>query len=62
MTHIRTSLTALALGLVAAPAFAGGIVMDFPRLIYPAPDSQTTRDCAAVTAPGLPSTCAPVAK
>ena len=32
--------------LGAAPAFAGGIGFDLPRLDFPAPQPQTARDCA----------------
>ena len=38
---------ALATALLGtAPAFAGGIGFDLPRLDFPAPLPQTTRDCA----------------
>lgn len=38
---MRRVLFALALSLSTAPAFAGGINMDFPHLTFPN-DSQTT--------------------
>jgi hypothetical protein len=45
MTRIRMSLTALAFGLVAMPALAGGIAFDLPRLDFPAPTPDATRAC-----------------
>ncbi len=62
MTHIRATLTALAFGVVALPAFAGGIPFDLPRLDFPAPGTETSRDCATVAAPGAPRACAPTDK
>jgi hypothetical protein len=51
MTQIRMTLTALALGLTAAPAFAGGVAIDLPRLQFPTDDAGTTRGCQSVTSP-----------
>lgn len=62
MTHIRTSLAALVFSFIALPALAGGFVMDFPRLTYPASDSHMTHSRAAIPAPGKPATRTPVAK
>lgn len=51
MTRIRTLLTAIALGLIAAPVLAGGVSMDLPRLQFPTDDAGATRDCHSVTTP-----------
>lgn len=51
MTRIRMILTALLLGLIAAPALAGGIAMDLPRLQFPTDGADTTRGCLSVTTP-----------
>lgn len=59
MKHIRTTITALAFGLLTAPAFAGGVSFDLPRLDFPTPTPETTRDCAASV--GQP-VCAPLDK
>ncbi|SPH16689.1 hypothetical protein DEA8626_00200 [Defluviimonas aquaemixtae] len=56
MEHLRTAIFALALGLLAAPALAGGVSFDLPRLDFPAPAPETTRDCAAQ---GGKAVCAP---
>lgn len=59
MTHSRATLTALAFGLVALPALAGGISFDLPRLDFPAPETETSRDCVTVAVPGGTLSCAP---
>jgi hypothetical protein len=53
--HLPAILTAFL--LAAAPAFAGGIVFDIPRLDFPAPQPEITRDCQAPDR--LSPTCAP---
>lgn len=58
MTRIRTLLVAATLALTAAPAFAGGISIDLPRLQFPADDAATTRSCQSVITP----VCAPNGK
>lgn len=55
MTQIRIALTALFLGLIAAPALAGGISLDLPRLQFPADDAGATRGCSSVAAPVCPA-------
>lgn len=64
MTSARTTLAALAFGLVALPALAGGIAIDLPRLDFPAPTTSgadTSRGCTLPLLPGAPATCAPAA-
>ncbi|OYX44910.1 MAG: hypothetical protein B7Z02_03585 [Rhodobacterales bacterium 32-67-9] len=62
MAYIRATFIALAFGLVALPAVAGGISFDLPRLDFPAPGTDTSRDCTAVTLPGGTQTCAQTGK
>lgn len=62
MTHIRTALTALAFGLAALPALAVGNSFDLPRLEFPAPGTETSRDCATVAVPGAPLAFVPTDK
>ena len=58
MNRIRVILTAVSLGIVALPAAAGGISFDLPRLEFPAPGTETSRDCVAPLLPGSPAACA----
>lgn len=51
MTRTRTFLAAAALGMIAAPAFAGGITFDLPRLQFPTDGAGSTRGCHSVTVP-----------
>ena len=62
MTHIRATLIALAFGVAALPALAGGFSFDLPRLDFPAPGTETSRDCAPVANPGAPLACVPTGK
>ncbi|MCV2873742.1 hypothetical protein OEZ71_15695 [Defluviimonas sp. WL0050] len=55
MTRIRTLITAIALGLTAAPALAGGVTFDLPRLQFPTDGAGATRGCHSVTT----QVCAP---
>ena len=57
MAQIRTSLLALGISLVAVPALAGGVAIDLPRLTFPTPQTETSRDCMAIALPGAPATC-----
>ncbi len=57
MTYIRATFAALAFGLMALPAMAGGISFDLPRLDFPAPSTETSRDCGALALPGAPQPC-----
>jgi hypothetical protein len=59
MTQIRATLAALAFGLAAQPVLAGGIPFDLPRLDFPAPSADTSRDCTAAPLTGAPATCTP---
>ena len=49
MTSLRTLFLAISLGLTAIPAAAGGITFDLPRLTFPQPQPDVTRDCAPMT-------------
>jgi hypothetical protein len=56
MTLFRSALAALALGLAALPAAAGGLAPDLPRLDFPT-ETGATRGCpdpagATVVCPG----------
>ena len=44
---------------VAAPAWAGGVAFDLPRLAFPAP-APATQGCAAPVGPATP--CTPVGR
>jgi hypothetical protein len=46
----------VALTLLAGPALAGGVVMDFPHLTWP-DDSATTRACGTHSTPTPAATC-----
>lgn len=48
---MRNAVIGLILAVVAAPAFAGGIAVDLPRLDFPAPGtvSGSTMGCIATT-------------
>ncbi|WP_347312340.1 hypothetical protein [Defluviimonas sp. SAOS-178_SWC] len=61
MTHIRTTLAALAFGLIAIPVTADAMSFDLPRLNFPAPGTETSRDCTMVAVPGGPNSCTPTA-
>lgn len=62
MAHIKATFIALVFGLVAAPAIAGSFSFDLPRLDFPAPGTDTSRDCTAVVLPGGTQTCAQTGK
>ena len=52
---MRNLTLALLLSFTAVPAFAGGVVLEFPRLTYP-DDSQTTtstKGCDTATQPAV---------
>ncbi|MGB3315331.1 MAG: hypothetical protein WBB85_13035, partial [Albidovulum sp.] len=51
MTRIRMTLTAIALGLTAAPALASSGTIDLPRLQFPTDGADATRGCHSVTTP-----------
>lgn len=50
---MRSVLLALTLSLTALPAFAGGVVLDFPNLTWPQDDqtSSSTKGCATAPQP-----------
>lgn len=49
----RLIAPAIALMMLAAPAFAGGVIFDFPRLTYPTDSAaEATRGCNEITMPG----------
>lgn len=56
MKRISLSLAAVTALLAAAPAIAGSFAIDLPRLTFPAPQPETSRDCVS-TATVAP-TCA----
>lgn len=58
MKTFRTPIVALCLSLAALPAAAGGISFDLPRLDFPAPGTDTSRDCPLPLLPGAPHPCA----
>lgn len=58
MKTLRAPIVALCLSLVALPAAAGGISFDLPRLDFPAPGADTSRDCMLPILPGAPHPCA----
>lgn len=67
MKTFHLTLAALALGVAALPALAGGISFDLPRLDFPAPAPATSgadasRDCTLPLLPAAPDTCAPAGK
>jgi hypothetical protein len=69
MKTFHLTLAALALGLAALPALAGGISFDLPRLDFPAPapapataGADASRDCTLPLLPAAPETCAPAGK
>lgn len=55
MKRFTLPLALAAALLGTAPAFAGGLGFDLPRLDFPAPQPQTTRDCASTA--NIASTC-----
>lgn len=55
MKALAASLTALF--LISAPAFAGGLTMDLPRLTWPTDAPATTRSCVTTTTPAPATTC-----
>ncbi|MFN6952172.1 MAG: hypothetical protein ACK4NE_06225 [Albidovulum sp.] len=58
MTTLRIPPLALCLCLAAVPAAAGGISFDLPRLTFPAPQADTSRDCTPPLLPGAAQPCA----
>lgn len=58
MTTLRTPIVALCLGLAALPASAGGFSLDLPRLDFPAPGADTSRDCTLPLLSAAPHPCA----
>ena len=57
MTTLHAPLVAFWLGLAALPAAAVGIPLDLPRLDFPAPGTDTSRDCTLPLLPGAPHPC-----
>lgn len=54
----RLSFAALALALLASPAFAGGTSFDLPRLDFPTATPDGTRACPLPPVPLAPEPCA----
>lgn len=55
---MRSALFALALSLIAVPAFAVSVVVDLPNLTWPQDDQSTASTNGCETAlPGSPAVC-----
>lgn len=56
MTRLKTTLLAVAVAALAAPAMAGGISFDLPRLIFPTPKPVvSSQSCTAPTTLNAPA-------
>lgn len=58
-TPFLAAAIAAPLAVAALPAAAGGIPFDLPRLDFPAPGADTSRDCTLLLVPQAPDACAP---
>jgi len=52
---MRRILLALTISVIAVPALAGGVVLDFPNLTWPQDDQATSSTKGCETAPQTPS-------
>lgn len=49
MTHIIRTIATISMIAITAPAVAGGISFDLPRLDFPQPSPDATRACLEIT-------------